>query len=471
MTNARSVMARFRSDAIIYGTTTVLARGTTFLLVPILTRTLVPEAFGLVEVLSVIMTVAYVILSLEIGQALARFVPDETNRHATRAIASTALWFALAAYLTMSALLVLASLVLGQARVGGALVLAGATTAGGMFLLMQGQLRWELRPVPYAASSVVFAAVTVLATAGLVWVDPTVESVLLGQLAGAGAGIVSVLLLARGTFGLEFHRSWLAKLLRFSIPLVPASLGVLTSLYVDRLVIGALIGLDDVAWFSVGHRLASAVGLIMTAAQLALTPLIFAAFRQPEAPTEIADIFRRIVGLVLLLGVGLSLFAPEIVSVVATTAYAQAAKVIPFQIAAIVFAGLIVFAPGLWIAERTRSVALITIGGAVLNVLLNLALAPAFGIVGAALATLLSAIAVFGLLMRASQRIYRVPYPFLTTAGGALLAAIVIGASGILTGEPLPWPVRALLGIGAAGAFVALGLVGWPRRDLALRAV
>jgi O-antigen/teichoic acid export membrane protein len=209
----------------------------------------------------------------------------------------------------------------------------------------------------------------------------------------------------------------------------------------------------------------------MTAAQLALTPLIFAAFRQPEAPTEIADIFRRIVGLVLLLGVGLSLFAPEIVSVVATTAYAQAAKVIPFQIAAIVFAGLIVFAPGLWIAERTRSVALITIGGAVLNVLLNLALAPAFGIVGAALATLLSAIAVFGLLMRASQRIYRVPYPFLTTAGGALLAAIVIGASGILTGEPLPWPVRALLGIGAAGAFVALGLVGWPRRDLALRAV
>jgi len=454
------VITRFGRDAAVYAATTVLARGTVFLLVPVVTRSLSPDEVGFVELATAAITFVQVVLSLEIGQALARFVPDEQHRSEVPTIASTALWFSVATYVIGSLVVIGAiGLVSPSGITDTTVVVVLAASVGGIFLLVQGQLRWELRPSAYAISSVTYALVTLGVTVLLVVTTQSVAAVFVGQIIGAAAGIAIVGALTRATFEARFDRQWLRRLLAFSLPLVPASLGVLTALYVDRIVIGILLDLEDVAWFSIGHRLASTVGLVMTAVQLALTPLIYAVYRRREAPGQISEAFRVVVGLVLVLWLAVSLLAPELVTIVATATYLPASVVVPLQMPAIILAGLIVFAPGLWIEGRTGTIAVITLGGAAANLLLNLVLIGPLGITGAALATLASSALVFVVLMLMSQRSYPIPYPFLSSALGVVVVTVAILLSGVPTGGAIALPARIGLALAASIALLVLGVV------------
>lgn len=454
------MISRFGRDALVYGATTVLARGTAFLLIPIITRALTPEAVGFIELASVVILFAQVVLSLEIGQALARYVPDAEFRRSTSTIASTALWFAVGSYLASGAIVILVAVILSPAQtVATTAILVAATVIGGLFLLVQGQLRWELRPRPYALTSVLYAAVTFVVTVVLLAVTHDLAAVFIGQVAGASAGTIAVIAVTRATFMVTFDSRWLRTLLAFSLPLVPASLGVLTALYIDRILLGILMDLENVAWFSIGHRLASSVGLVMTAVQLALTPLIYAAYRRSEAPGEISRAYEGVVGLLLVLWLGVALFAPELVTLFATSAYDAAASVVPILTPAIILSGMVVFAPGLWIERRTGLVAMISLGGAALNVVLNLILIGPFGIVGAASATLVSAGVVFGITMTASQRAFPIPYPFMRSVLGV---AIVVAAIAVATWSgPSSVPILARIAIGAVAGtgLVAVGVL------------
>ncbi len=451
------MIARLGRDALSYGLSTLVARGTTFLLVPILTRLLAPDEVGLVEVGSVVITFANVIVSLEIGQGLARFVPDEAHASETRAIASTALWFTVATYAIASTIvLVAAAIALPASGVVPAIVLAAVT--GGLFLLVQGQLRWELRPLPYAATSIVFAVVTLVGTTWLVASGAGVAGVFLGQAAGSGVGLVIALMVSRTSFAGRFDRRWLRTLLGFAGPLVPASVGVLVALYVDRLVIAALLTLEDVAHFAIAHRIAAIVAIAMTAVQLALTPLIYASYRRGDAPLQIARTFQLVVVGALVLWAVTSLAAPELVALVATGAYEPAAAVVPLLAPAIILSGLMVFAPGLGIAKRTKVIALISLLGAIMNVLLSVALVIGFGIMGAAIATLASASAVFILSMYLSQSAYPIPYDLRAAGAATVLVAAAVLISGVPMGSPMAIVWRLVLGIGVVGILITLAV-------------
>ena len=181
------MIGRFGRDALVYGATTVLARGTAFLLVPILARALSPADLGVVELAAVSITFANILITLEIGQALARYVPDTANTGQTRSIASTALWFVIGAYSIVALVSLVLLSVIDPARLTGttgALVLATASV--GIFLLMQGQLRWELRPHAYAVTAIAYAATTLLGTGLLILLDAGLAGVFLGQALGAG---------------------------------------------------------------------------------------------------------------------------------------------------------------------------------------------------------------------------------------------------------------------------------------------
>lgn len=214
-----SIVTRLRGDALIYGITTVLARGTTFLLVPILTRLLAPDEIGLLEYATIAIGFANVIVSVEVSQALARYIPDPAYRHERKRIASTALWFTTGAYAIAAVAAILLSPVLLPPGLHEIVPFVVATAAAsGMLLFLLGQLRWELRPRPYAIASIAYAAVSVAATWVLVANGLGIRAVFIGQTVGALVGLAVALSGTRNAFDLSFDRAWLAKLLQFSAP-------------------------------------------------------------------------------------------------------------------------------------------------------------------------------------------------------------------------------------------------------------
>lgn len=461
------MVKRFFRDSVIYGLANLLSGSIGFVLIPLYTRVFSPLDYGIIDILGAFASLAGVTVALEISQSVARFFPEaETDDHKT-AYASTALWFTLAAY---SVLMIggiagarpLSALLLdSQERQSIFQVAVVSTWATGLFYLVQNQLRWELKPVYFAIASIVNTVIALGSTLALVLgLHMGVISVFWGQLIGGASAFFLGIYLVRARYQLRFDVHKFAEMLRFSLPLVPSSIGVFVTLYIDRFAIKSLMTLSDVGLFGIGYRIASIAGLVMVAFQGSLIPLIYHNYRDFNTPFELARIFRYFMGLALLICLGLGLFAPEILRVVTTIGYYSGAKVVPLLAPAILLSSMYIFAPGLAIAKRTGLMAVFNVFSAAENTLLNFWLIPLWGIMGAAAATLISAATLFAAYMVASQRLYRVPHAW----GPIGVAALVVIAAECLGGY-LPaamWSgilVKIVLMLGSGFTFVVFGLV------------
>lgn len=167
--------------------------------------------------------------------------------------------------------------------------------------------------------------------------------------------------------------------------------------------------------------------------QGALTPLVFHHHANTAMPGELARIFRFFLALALPSMLCLGVFSRELVWLFATPEYYAAWSIIPFLSFGLLFSNLYIFTPGLFIRNRTPTVAAINILAAISNLALNLTLIPILGIVGASLATFLSAFAEFAPYFAFSQRLYPVPHDLkrlllaLGTTALIIFAALSIG--------------------------------------------
>jgi O-antigen/teichoic acid export membrane protein len=127
----------------------------------------------------------------------------------------------------------------------------------------------------------------------------------------------------------------------------------------------------------------------------------------------------------------------EVLSVMASAKYRDGAVVIPWVVAGMVIEGCTAFlAAGLYLQKKTRTIMTGVVICAVLNMLLNLALVPLLGIVGAALATLLSYGVLTAMSLFVGRRYLAVPVPWLQTAKlSALGAALYFIVSRIHLGQ------------------------------------
>lgn len=461
------MLRAFFKDSMLYGAAGILSRGISLLLVPLYTRVLSPGDYGSLDMLLAFGTLVNLTVALEVTQAVARFYPEAATPSEKGGIASTALWFTLITYTAFWAAGALAAPALGgllldaPGRAPLIHVALAAIWAGGLFYFAQNQLRWEMQAARSAAISLLMSVTTAIFSVCLVLVARLgVAGLLWGQFAGCMLGAGAGLYMTRHSYRYGFDRARLAAMLRFSTPLVPSSIAVFVAMYVDRFAIKELMTLRDVGLFGVGYRIASIAGLLMLGFQGALTPLVFTHYRDPATPGRLAQLFRYFLAFALMVVVGLSLFAPELLMVFTTPEYVDGARVVPLMAPAIVLSGMYIFTPGLGLAKRTGSIALITICGAALNTALNFVLVPWLGIAGAALGSFSSALAVFAAYMTWSQRLYPVPHRWpRITAGVAAAVAVIAVAPHIRLGFAAGVTVKAGLLLLAAATMVAARLV------------
>jgi O-antigen/teichoic acid export membrane protein len=160
----------------------------------------------------------------------------------------------------------------------------------------------------------------------------------------------------------------------------------------------------------------------------------------------------------------LSLLAPWLVEWLAPTRpeFWEAADVVPpLAFAAVAFGGYIVMAIGVGRSRRTQFNWVVTGVAAIVNVVLNVALIPPFGMAGAAIATVAAYTVMFGGMTLNAQRVYPVPYQWRRVAT-ALVAAVAL----TVTGRALDLPLAAQLALVAAYPLVLLPLGFYLPREL-----
>lgn len=456
------MIRRLLKDSAFYGLSSAIPAATGLLLLPFYARKLGPGEYGLLDATVVILTLISTIFALEIAQGVARLLPESDSTEARRRIGSTAFWFTAlmlgAAALALVALAPwIATTALGEGTRAGVVRVAAATLfLGGLQGIAVRHLRWSLRARQYLSAVALTNVATAALGVGLViqW-QPLAEALLWGQAGGYAAGLLVSWLLAGGELAFAWDSAALRRMLRFSAPLVVSTLGVIATGQLGRVMLAHLGSLEEAGVYGVAARLASILALVASGLQLAIGPLIYSAHAKPGTPAALAGAFRIFISVTLVGWVSLAVFAPEIVGLLTSPAFAASAGLVAPLAAAVILNAALTFAPGLEIHNRTGSLAKVFLFSGVINLALCFVFIPLFGAQGAALAALAASLVQAALAFYLSNSCYPVPYPWAAVSAATVVAFTCIGASGL---TPLSLPAKLAI-VPLAACMIGLSLL------------
>lgn len=268
--------------------------------------------------------------------------------------------------------------------------------------------------------------------------------VLVGGLTGYIVGMIAfeaaiVLLLGlhfarRGVFELSFVSPSVAgQLLIFGAPLLLFDLSSLVNGSADRFLISHFSGSAQVGIYSVGYNFATYVQGIITAPLWMTIFPIYTKIWETDGPAKTTEFLNAFLNYYLALAIlviaGVTVTSRELITLLASAKYAAAASVTPLVIAGVMLYGTThITAAGFYLAKRTKTIAVLTLGCALVNILLNLFLIPSYGILGAAYATVISYFILTVLVTAFSRNLLLIKWPLGSLAiylGAATVSAIV----------------------------------------------
>jgi O-antigen/teichoic acid export membrane protein len=452
---------RLGKHSAIYGLGAVVARLLGVLLLPLVTHYLKRSDLGAVDTLIALSVVLVIVLRAGISMAFFRFYFDADDERGRVTVVRTSFWFTMT---VATAGLVAGILLAGP--ISEALFAthsrAGLVRAGFVFLWAQmnyeqltALFRVEERSVAYVAATIANVLITVGATILLVavWHKGAV-GVIVGNF--TGTLVVYAVLLAYRSFqlGLEIDRGLLRQMQRFGLPLVPSGLALWAIDFADRFFLLKLKDAAEVGLYSVGVRVSTAILLLLLALRTAWPAFAYSIKDDREAKRAYAFVLTYVLFITSWVAVALSLLAPWIVRVLTTPAFYQGSRVVPLlAFGGTAFIAFNVMSIGIGRVKRTQFNWVVTGIAAAVNIGLNFALIPPYGMMGAAAATLVAYVVMFlGMTVRA-QQVFPVPYQWRRVA---LVVGVAVGLT--VLGKALKVPLAGAIGLAAIYPLLLLPL-------------
>lgn len=430
--NPERMKINLLKGSVAYGAVTILSRIASVILIPVLTHLLSPEEYGVLSVVLTIVTLANLVATFEVAQAVTFFFSDRncTDRDL---YPGTALRFSLAMYILIMALVVvfgnLISSSISGARIDAGIIPDAAMllAANGVFFLIQNQLRLEFNTRGYATLTLAYVILTSLGAVGgaLYFNDKPAEGVILGQVTGAAVVDILGILVLRKRFSMGFDLGKLRQMLKFSLPLVPAGLILLGGQQAPKLILSIYGTLEDVGIYGLAYQIAGFSALAVLGVQIAITPSVLANHEDVETPKTLGHLFDTFAIVALLFCSFLSIFSRELVMIFSDSSYEKAANFVPLLAFAIALNTMYIFFPGKIIRGKSSKQLIVSIGSFIVAVFCSLVLIRIDGVRGAALSTILSSMTFFFIWCYISQKLYPLPVSWFKLFKAVILTAVV----------------------------------------------
>jgi O-antigen/teichoic acid export membrane protein len=436
-------LKRLGRHSVVYGVGGLVSRILAVLLLPLYTHYLTRANYGAIETLIALTTVLVIVLRAGISVAFFRFYFAAETPEERIVVVRTSFWFTM----TTATAGLIAGLLLADPI---SHVLNGMTPGlvRAAFIGLWAQMNYEQltslfrveeRSVQFALASLANVLITIAATVLLVavWHKGAV-GVLVGNFTGTLCVYLVLLAYRRYQLGLQFDRELYRQMQKFGMPLVPSGLALWAINFIDRLFLNTISGAAETGLYSIGVRVSSVIVFLFTAFRTAWPAFAYSIEDDREARRTYGFVLTYLLFICLWVTVGLGLLAPWIVRVLTTPRFYAGSRVVPILcFASTAYAAYTVMAVGIGRVRRTRFNWIITGAAAALNIGLNFALIPPYGMMGAAIATVAAYTLMFGLMTWNAQHWYPVPYQWrrVTTLVAAAVALTVLGKA---VHAPLP---------------------------------
>lgn len=405
-------------NSLLYGLSSIGNAAIPFLLLPILTRTLDPAAFGIVSLWEGVLLAMIPIVTMGVNGAVNveyfRRADDDFRHYVASALAIPAV--------TAFVLIPIVGAV--AAFAGQRLGISGAWLVFAVIVAMLGSYRAVLLSLWQARGQAgQFGLLQLLASLLNIGVSLWLVAYLalgwsgraFGIAAGIGlSGLFSIVLLVK-QFPVRngIRRVHIREALALGAPLVPHGIAMMVILYVDRALLSAFIDLDAVGIYVAAFQVAAAITVIANAMNQAWTPRMFELLSARDGSGDKAAV-RTAASYMALLTVAcivLLLSADSLFGLLVGVEFHGANRFVPVLAVSFLISGVYKpFVNVIFFERRTDTLMYIAFATTTTAVLANLVLIPRFGIAGAAAASVISNLFLLVSTIVVAQKIRALPW-------------------------------------------------------------
>jgi O-antigen/teichoic acid export membrane protein len=415
-----SLLKQFSKDTVIYGLGKGLKKFIGLLLLPVYTRALSPDEFGILDTLGAALFFITIFFNFGLDSAVSYFYFKPQDSKERGRILFTV--FILRLLVIIPAVIISffstpLSFYLFHSYEYSTVILITCLLVPATMLMSEQEMIYRLHRNPWGYNFITIVKSFMNIAGGILLVVQFKFGVMGAQLASLISTVLVVLIslitFSRKQYFYEFSRDWAVKMFKFGFPLIWAGIAVWVYSLSDRFFLLHYKDFTEIGYYSIGSTFSQPIGLINMAVQMSFGVLFFEVYNReqgimkPESKTLLTRALYLYLTVVSVFQVILSVFAYEIVGFITTPEYIPGIITIPVLTISLVISQMVEIVPvGISISEKTWHYTWITIVAAIVNAGLNFIFIPLWGFMGAAMTTLAATFAYFMLADLVSKRYF-----------------------------------------------------------------
>lgn len=447
-----------------YGVGGVLPQILGFLMVPVLTRYLTPEDYGIADVVSATGAVLLIVIRFGLAGAITRFFFENDSARSLRRFVTTTCFF----WCLWGVACGLAFTLFGEgvwARIAPGVaffpymvvqiwtvVLSLLNTAQRRLLIARERSRAHL-----VLTTSQFGLGLVLSLFLVVGLDMGVLGLLLAHLLSAATYSLVAMVSLRDYLVAELDLEGLRKSLAFGLPMVPHHLFSWGMTLVNRILVNGMAGTATAGLFGIAARFTAPLLVTNSAISASWSAVYYSVRKKNDTrnPELIAESVEELTPVLVLMALGVTLLGPDLIVVATPREFHASQGAVPvLALALLTRWPYIATGRSIFFAKKTWFMPVATLVGAAVNVAANFLLTPRFGAVGSAWSLFLGNLVATTGVVAYSQRLYPIAY-----SARALLSPFLVALGLFLAGSAvMDWTLwkRLLAHSALCAVFVAL---------------
>lgn len=405
-------------DTFIYTLSDCINKVIPFLILPILTRFMTPEDYGIVANFTVFLGILSIFIGLSTyGAVGVNFFKLEKKMLRTY-ISNVLMILIITTLITLLVLWFFSGFLLKVFIIPKIWVLSVPFLALCQFLILINLVLWqsEERPKPFClfqiSQTLAYAILTIafVMLMGMRWQGQLI-SLLLST--GVFALFSLVFIMKRGYLRFKFSPEYVKDALFFGIPLMPHQLASWIRMGVDRILITSMIGISATGLYSVGYQFGMIIGIIGAAFNRAWTPFLFNKLKSINQyqKERLVKFCYFCFAAILIFTVALIFIAPWFMRIFLGARFNGASSFVTWIALGYAFDTMyFLVANQIFYVKATHLLALATFVSSIIHVLLSYSLIRLNGAIGSAQATAVSFFISFLMVWFISNRVYPLPW-------------------------------------------------------------
>ena len=414
----RIIQSRFAKNTSIYTASDILNKMVPFVLLPVLTRYLTPQDYGIIAMFFILTSILGIVMTLETNTAISVNYFKISREELKIFIANILLIISVMTCLVFLIMFMIHPWLSKVLAMPVEWLFLGVIVTLLQFITTINLLLWQSEQNPLPLGIYQISQTTVNLSLSLIlivgfsmgWegrlIAVVVASVVFGMLS-------FIFLFKRDYLKFEYSQENIKDALRFGVPLLPHALSVWFRTGIDRIFLTVLISASATGLYTVGFQIASVISILTSAFNKAYAPYLFEKLKEITEAKKTLLVkysYMYFMGLLVLAGI-LSLLAPYLIEIFLGKAFISSKEYISWFTFGFAFYGMYSMVVNYVLyTKKTMYLSYITFLVSLLHIGLSYVMISHNGALGAAQATTVTSFLTFMAVWWLSQKLYPMPW-------------------------------------------------------------